>query len=174
MQNWCKPSIKVGTRTSARPCNMIKKSNKISYKIPCRPMKEFYEKLLTKFLLVFLKFSSSFFGIFMLHHSLLNKFSVIEKKKKNFWPHGLRHSELKLTPWWYRSKISVKSVQAAQTSFLLLLLTFSPDASASSLWSVNKIILFLLTFNPLILVKWFYLLNLCTKYFGVTIQMKTL
>ena len=47
-------------------------------------MKEFYEKLLTKFLLVFLKFSSSFFGIFMLHHSLLNKFSVIEKKKKNF------------------------------------------------------------------------------------------
>ena len=45
-------------------------------------MKEFYEKLLTKFLLVFLKFSSSFFGIFMLHHSLLNKFSAIEKKNK--------------------------------------------------------------------------------------------
>lgn len=49
-------------------------------------MKEFYEKLLTKFLLVFLKFSSSFFSIFMLHHSLLNKFSAIGKKKLNFWP----------------------------------------------------------------------------------------
>ena len=54
-------------------------------------MKEFYEKLLTKFLLVFLKFSSSFFGIFMLHHSLLNKFSAIEKKQElNFWPETQR------------------------------------------------------------------------------------
>ena len=47
-------------------------------------MKEFYEKLLTKFLLVFLKFSSSFFSIFMLHHSLLNKFSAMEKKNWTF------------------------------------------------------------------------------------------